>query len=443
MSIDLSQTDLASTSSSECGEWINRFRFVRQFSERIAAPLSAEDCGIQTMPDVSPTRWHLAHTTWFFETFILKNQPNYTPFDERFEYLFNSYYNAVGEQFPRWRRGAISRPGLDEILAYRHHVDAQVERLLGGELDAAAGVFSLVELGLNHEQQHQELMLTDIKHVLFANPLFPVYASEQATKSDQNQARDDSADCAERITIEETITDVGYSGDAFHFDNEGPQHRTLLQPHQISNRLVTNREFVSFVDDGGYEKPEYWLSLGWQFIQQENIEAPLYWRFVNKHWSRFGLDGIQPLDLDEPVCHVSYFEADAFSRWVGARLPTEFEWEFTANSQVGTKEDETTERGFADSLLVDGVVHPIANRRSGARSWLGNVWEWTASHYSPYPGFRPDPGAIGEYNGKFMCNQFVLRGGSCATSSDHIRVTYRNFFPPDARWQFSGVRLAW
>jgi ergothioneine biosynthesis protein EgtB len=435
-----------------------RFRSVRSFSTRIAEPLSPEDCAIQTMPDVSPTRWHLAHTTWFFETFLLAEQGNYQRFDDSFAYLFNSYYNSVGEQFPRDQRGQISRPGMNETLDYRNHIDQQVTKLLEEETLTPKQLLVL-EVGLQHEQQHQELMLTDIKHVLFSNPLHPVYAGVQQPPSSQSAEESEAnKSAAEWIGQSERLMQIGHGGDLFAYDNESPRHNALLHEHEICTRLVTNGQYLEFVESGGYQQPEHWLSLGWGVVREQQWQQPLYWFKRGKQWFEFTLAGLQPLDLTRPICHVSFFEADAFARWSGARLPTEFEWEYHASSRV--------EGVFADRLMASSqAIHPQAelvaqfsdpvppkshqtgseeSQGSSARGWLplGNVWQWTSSPYIAYPGYRPPDGALGEYNGKFMCNQYVLRGGSCATSSTHIRKTYRNFFPPDARWQFSGFRLA-
>ncbi len=404
------------------------YQRIRSLSERIAAPLSAEDCSVQSMPDASPTKWHLAHTTWFFETFLLKQRSGYEAFDQRYESLFNSYYNTVGHAFPRDRRGQISRPSLDEVWMYRRHVDRLVlDWLEANELTEYQR--EVLVLGLNHEQQHQELMFTDIKHVLFSNPDLPAY-----------QSSSDAADTAEATPMQwrterETITDIGHdaSRTAFAYDNEGPRHRELIHRHQIGSRCVTNGEYLEFIRDGGYQNPMLWLSLGWDAVNRNGWQAPLYWQSLEDRYDQFTLAGRIPLRLDDPVCHVSYFEADAFARWSGKRLPTEFEWEFAAR-------DASPGNALADRLLASNhVIHPYQQAIS---DWLGNVWEWTSSQYQAYPGYAPAAGALGEYNGKFMCNQFVLRGGSCATSSDHIRVTYRNFFPPETRWQFSGIRLA-
>jgi ergothioneine biosynthesis protein EgtB len=382
------------------------------------------------MPDVSPTRWHLAHTTWFFETFVLQaGSPDYEPFDAAYQYLFNSYYNTVGRQFPRSRRGLLSRPSLDQIWAYRHQVDRQIELFLAAE--PAASTLRVIELGLNHEQQHQELMLTDIKHVFSCNPLLPAYRPpSQGTESRRGGSAGGSP--PEWPEFAEGIHVLGATGDAFCFDNETPRHRQLVHPFRIAQRLVTNEEYVQFVEDGGYRRPELWLSLGWACVQEQNWQAPLYWQRSDGAWLEFTLQGLRPLVATQPVCHVSYFEADAFARWSGKCLPSEFQWELAAR-------DATAPGVFVESECW----HPqsAVGAGTGPRQMLGDLWEWTCSQYLPYPGYRPDAGALGEYNGKFMCNQFVLRGGSCATPQSHIRPTYRNFFPPEARWQFSGIRL--
>ncbi len=412
-----------------------KYRRVRMLSERIAAPLSSEDCAIQSMADVSPTKWHLAHTTWFFETFLLKQQSNFQPFDGRYESLFNSYYNSVGQAFPREKRGQISRPGLEEVYNYRRHVDHSILAWLdaGNLSDQQLGV---LVLGMNHEQQHQELMLTDIKHVLFCNPDRPAYqAAPKAACASSNQAM-------RWNIVDEVVTDIGFDAGTptqhreqseFAYDNEGPRHRALIQSHKIAARCVTNGEYLEFMRSGGYNEPKHWLSLGWDAVCRNQWHSPLYWIPKEDNFLIFTLAGLMPLSMDDPVCHLSYFEADAYARWAGRRLPTEFEWEHSAKSAVPSER-------FADKLMNGG--HPIHPQCQQGVDFLGNVWEWTASQYTPYPRYAPASGALGEYNGKFMCNQFVLRGGSCATSSDHIRVTYRNFFPPETRWQFSGIRLA-
>lgn len=422
---------------------ISRYETVRQFSETLAAPLSAEDCAIQSMPDASPTRWHLAHTTWFFETFLLKGTAGYRTFHPHFEVLFNSYYNSVGEQFPRAQRGMISRPGLAETMDYRRHVDESMKSFLADrELDERT--LSVIEIGLQHEQQHQELILTDIKHALSINPLFPVYQVKTAT-AEKASSRD------EVVSSKGGIVDIGFSGGQFCFDNELPRHQVLLQSYGLSASCVTNADYLKFMAAGGYQRPEFWLSAGWSTCQQRRWNSPAYWHRNGSDWQQFTLCGLQDVELDAPVCHVSYFEADAYARWAGKRLPTEFEWEnlvsFDQDKAATSEEGQCIKGHWSTNLIESGVgCHPQVSKADAKDrpfvNAFGNVWEWTASQYTAYPGYSPPDGALGEYNGKFMCNQFVLRGGSCATPFGHIRPTYRNFFPPDARWQFSGIRLA-
>ena len=405
-----------------------RFLAIRGFSERLCETLEPEDCVIQSMPDVSPTRWHLAHTTWFFETFVLNNLLDYEPYDPKFAYLFNSYYNTVGEQFPRPQRGLLSRPTLSEILRYRQYVNERMEKLLaGGDPDQLKSVLPVVEIGLQHEQQHQELMLTDIKHVLSCNPLYPAYHDS----CDRPPVDIPDLDW---IDFEEGLQWIGCQRDGFSFDNELPRHRTFVERYSMATRLVTNGEYLDFVSDGGYQRPDLWLSEGWNAVVDGNWRGPLYWFQRDGKWVQYTLAGLAPLRLAEPVCHVSYFEADAFARWAGSRLPTEAEWELAA-----------VEMPVDGNFVERAEYHPEPATNRDVSDFVqlyGDVWEWTSSQYSPYPGYVPASGALGEYNGKFMCNQFVLRGGSCATSESHIRPSYRNFFPPGARWQFSGIRLA-
>jgi ergothioneine biosynthesis protein EgtB len=405
---------------SDRGALAARYRAVRRASLTLAAPLSAEDQQVQSMPDVSPTKWHLAHVTWFFETFLLA--PAGRPvFDPAFAYLFNSYYETVGARHPRPERGLITRPGLDEVHAYRAFVDAGMEALIAAASEAQwAAMAPLVELGLNHEEQHQELLLMDIKHVLSLNPLQPAYAP---APSPARAGRE-----AEWIDFDGGLVEIGARGGAFAFDNETPRHKAWLEPYRLKDRLVTAGEWLAFVEDGGYRRPELWLSDGWAAVNRECWEAPLYWRRDADGWSIFTLHGRGPLDPHAPVCHVSFYEADAYARWAGARLPTEAEWEAAA---------------VAAPWTAPFALHPTgADDAPGLRQLAGSVWQWTASAYLAYPRFKPLAGAVGEYNGKFMSGQMVLRGGACVTPPGHARPTYRNFFPPAARWPFTGVRLA-
>ncbi|HVE48188.1 MAG TPA: ergothioneine biosynthesis protein EgtB [Casimicrobiaceae bacterium] len=402
-----------------------RFAAVRAQTTALAAPLSPEDCVVQSMPDASPVKWHLAHTTWFFETFVAKpHLPQYRDFDPAFRVLFNSYYNSVGDKHPRPERGLLTRPSLDAVLAYRHYVEQAV-----APLAASIGSWTaLIELGLQHEQQHQELIVTDVKHLLSRNPVRHAYLP--AWPLTPVAARRTGW-----VTHAGGIVEVGHEGAGFAFDNEAPRHRVLLQPFALATHPVTNGEYLAFIEDGGYRRPELWLSLGWEAVTSRDWSAPLYWERSDDKWRTFTLRGMADIDPSAPLAHVSLFEADAYARWAGARLPTEFEWE-----TLGA--DAPIEGNFLESK----VLHPLAQRVPAGDAALsqlyGDVWEWTQSSYAPYPGYRPAEGAIGEYNGKFMCNQYVLRGGSCATPRSHVRATYRNFFPADARWQFSGVRLA-
>lgn len=395
-----------------------RYLTVRACTELLCQPLQPEDYQLQSMPDCSPPKWHLAHTTWFFETFVLAaHSGGFKPFHPHFGFLFNSYYDAVGDRWPRPDRGLLSRPTVAEVAAYRKATDDRLHELLvTADEKSFAVVAPMVELGLNHEEQHQELLLTDLKHALGKNPLRPVYAppsERSSTPFAQLAWRNHPAG----------LTWVGHAGGGFAFDNEGPRHRVFVDGFHLASRLVTNGEYTHFIQDGGYARPDLWLSDGWAAKRRNGWTSPLYWEGVDR---AFTLHGEQSLDPHAPVCHVSYYEADAYARWAGARLPTEFEWE----TAVG-------DRPVAGEFLGDHVFHPT--RADGD---FGSVWVWTASPYTAYPGYRPPAGALGEYNGKFMCNQMVLRGGSCVTPTGHVRPTYRNFFPPDARWQFSGIRLA-
>ena len=403
-----------------------RYREVRGWSEKICATMATEDYVVQSMPDVSPTKWHLAHVTWFFETFLLKPHcDGYREFDSIYAYLFNSYYNAVGEQFPRPQRGMLTRPTVDHVYGYRKHVDEAMNAWLA-QSDFPEELEALVEIGLNHEQQHQELMLTDIKHVLSQNPTYPALF-------DAKQQGDVTPPPVTWHAFNEGVYEIGYDGDEFAFDNESPRHKQYLNGFEIASRLVTNGEYRQFVEDGGYSDPRYWMSEGWMTVRDRGWKAPIYWVSDVDRWKQFTLHGLAPLHPHEPVSHISYFEADAYARWAGARLPTEAEWEVASIEAPG-----------AGNFVESERYHPAPLSGCGTelRQMFGDVWEWTASPYTAYPGYMPSEGALGEYNGKFMCNQMVLRGGSCATSRTHIRPTYRNFFPTDARWQFSGVRLA-
>jgi ergothioneine biosynthesis protein EgtB len=397
---------------------LQRYLAVRAQTERLAEPLSAEDCALQSMPEASPTKWHLGHTSWFFETFVLERAlPSFSPYRVEFRVLFNSYYVGVGPRHPRHERGLLSRPSLDEVRAFRRSVDERMEELFRRHPAAAQQMADLVELGIHHEQQHQELILTDLKHLLSRNPLLPAYRRKAAPSQDRQPLQ------AAWRRFPEGIRQIGHKGRGFSFDNEQPRHRQYLAAFEISDRLVTNGEFRQFVEDGGYARAELWLSEGWDACVAQQWSGPLYWR----DGKLFTLGGMAPLDAAEPIAHLSYYEADAYARWAGARLPTEAEWETAAC-------DEATSGNFLES----GRLHPMP----GTGQYFGDTWEWTSSAYAPYPGFRPAEGAIGEYNGKFMVNQQVLRGGSCVTPAAHIRASYRNFFPASARWQFTGIRLA-
>ena len=400
--------------SSSSAELRKRFARVRAHSVALAAPLSAEDQCVQSMPDASPTKWHLAHTSWFFEAVVLvPHRPDYQPFDRRFFHLFNSYYESLGPRHPRPQRGLLTRPGLAEVHAYRDHVDAAMQRLIDERGDDWQAIAPLIELGLNHEQQHQELILTDVLHALSCNPLLPAYRPADAPVLRLAA----TTPVTNWISMPAGSAEIGHAGDGFAFDNETPRHRVHLEPYRIADRLVTCGDYAQFMADGGYERAMLWLSDGWAAVQAGEWKAPLYWiapddpRAPAAHWQVFGLHGVRPLDPAAPVSHLSFYEAAAYAEWAGARLPTEAEWE-------------------------------TAFGASGIAQMTGHVWQWTRSSYDPYPGFRPWAGAVGEYNGKFMVGQLVLRGGSAATPEGHTRPTYRNFFPAGARWQFSGLRLA-
>jgi ergothioneine biosynthesis protein EgtB len=401
---------------------LDRYVAIRQATERLCEPLETEDYVVQAIPDASPARWHLAHVSWFFETFVLRPcAGDYRPLDARYAALFNSYYDGVGPQPDRAARGALSRPTVAEVYAYRAHVDKAIEALLDAGADDH--VAAVIELGLHHEQQHQELLVTDLKANFGANPLRPAYrarAREHVTASPHAL-----------VALGGGHTEIGHDRDGFAFDNERPRHPVVLAPYALGSRLVTNAEYLVFIEAGGYARPDLWLSDGWRTVQERAWQAPLYWERTSGAWSTYTLGGAAPLELDAPVVHVSYYEADAYARWRGARLPGEAEWEHAAAGEP-----------VEGHLLDDEPDDPRPATGAGFTQLYGDAWEWTASAHLPYPGFRPLAGAFGEYNGKFMVNQMVLRGGSCATPRSHVRATYRNFFPPDARWQFSGIRLA-
>ena len=407
------------------------FSLSRQTTEQLCSPLSAEDQNVQSMEDASPTKWHKAHTTWFFETFILKNfLKDYKIFNEKFAFLFNSYYQTFGERQPRSKRGLLSKPSLEEIDKYRKYVNENIDHLVDvASDDNIEEVCNLITLGINHEQQHQELILMDILHAFFLNPLKPSYKKlnkQIEHKSNKLSWKD----------IEGGIVEIGQDferSNKFFYDNEGPKHEVLLKPFQISNRPITNREWLEFMDDGGYQKPELWLSDGWEKVNANNWQSPLYWLHdKDLSWYSFSLYGLHPLSLDAPVSHVSFYEANAYATWRSKRLPTEFEWEIASSYS-----------NHDGNLLDENILIPKINlEKFKLSNMIGGVWEYTSSNDSPYPNYSPSKGAIGEYNGKFMINQFVLRGGCCLTSQNHIRNTYRNFFYPSQRWMFSGVRLA-
>ena len=411
-------------------EIVARYQHVRGDSERLASPLTPEDWMVQSMPEASPVKWNLAHTSWFFETFILaKYDSEYEVFHPAFNYLFNSYYNAIGEMHPRPDRGMLSRPSSQSILQYRRHVDAGIANLVQNARDEIIQqIAPLIALGLAHEEQHQELLLTDLKHGLSQNPLNPgVYEKTQAEHLKAPSFRFEE--------MEGGLCEIGWNGEGFAFDNEGPRHKVYLHPFQLANRPVTNREFIAFIEDGGYQNPLLWLADGWDTVRREEWTAPLYWRKGDNVWKEYALHGEQEIDLEAPVCHVSYYEASAYACWADARLPTEFEWEAAASLFP-------LKGHFLETGAPKTPQPATSNSNEKLKQLFGDVWEWTASPYTPYPGFSVASGAIGEYNGKFMSGQMVLKGGSCATPAGHIRNSYRNFFYPQARWQFSGFRLA-
>ena len=409
-----------------------RYAEVRRATERFCAPLEVEDYVVQAMPDASPIKWHLAHVSWFFEALVLKpHLPGYESIDERYHFLFNSYYNSLGKQFHRPHRGLITRPTVADVQRYRAHVDAHMTELFH-RADASGLPLpeDVIEVGLNHEQQHQELMVTDLKSLLALNPLRPVYRERQMTGPGGD------VPALTWTGIEEGVYEIGHAGEGFAYDNEGPRHRVYVHACELADRLVTCGEFLEFIADGGYERPEFWLSNGWATLQERGWRGPLYWEQQEGEWLCYTLAGLRPVRVDEPVCHVSLYEADAYARWAGARLPTEAEWEVVA-------ERVPVEGNFVENEELH--PRPLASDHraaEGVRQLFGDVWEWTMSAYAPYPGYRVPDGALGEYNAKFMSAQNVLRGGSCGTSRMHIRPTYRNFFYPPDRWQFMGLRLA-
>jgi ergothioneine biosynthesis protein EgtB len=420
----------------------DRFHEIRNFTSSLCSTLEPEDCVVQSMPDVSPTKWHLAHTTWFFETFILKKfVPGYRAEIPEYAYLFNSYYNAAGDMHRRDLRGLISRPTVNEAQRYRASIDSHIDDLLSNADDQLLDdIEPLLVLGRHHEQQHQELLITDIKHVFAQNPLYPVYRKRKlggrSTATPPSQSSP-----LQFIDFEQTVTSIGHDGRGFAYDNEGPRHQALVPAFSLGSRPITNGEYIAFIEDNGYRRPEFWLSLGWMTVNEQRWSAPLYWTKCDGAWWHFTLSGFRPVDESEPVTHVSYFEADAYANWAGARLLTEFEWERAASDcpiEGNFVEDELFHPAAVTSLVSSNKPAPDLR----FQQMFGDVWEWTRSAYSPYPGYRAAPGALGEYNGKFMCNQYVLRGGSCATSRSHVRRTYRNFFQPEKRWQFTGIRLA-
>lgn len=408
---------------------LHRYQQVRALSETICAPLQIEDYVIQSMPEVSPPKWHLAHVSWFFETFLLKAYlDDYRTPNPLYDYLFNSYYETHGTPFPRSQRGLVSRPGVEDVYRYRRHVDQAMGELLTKPPEAHADeIHRRVELGLQHEQQHQELLLMDIKHILAQSPLHPAY------RSDLKPAVQAHGERLRWHSFGGGVKHIGHTGEGFAFDCETPRHRQFVEDFQLADRLVTNREYLSFIADGGYARPELWLADGWALLGQTGWNAPLYWQRRDDAWYEMTLGGLGELQLEAPVCHVSFYEADAYARWAEARLPSEAEWEVAAEA-----------RPADGNFLESDHLHPTApgSPHEGPAQLFGDVWEWTASAYRPYPGFRPLPGSLGEYNGKFMSGQMVLRGGCCATPQAHIRATYRNFFQPSMRWQFAGLRLA-
>lgn len=430
----LGSSSMVSADNESGASLLRRFHQIRAMTARLAARLSPEDQMVQSCPEASPVKWHLAHTSWFFETFILSSYlPDYRPFHPDFPWLFNSYYNSLGNYPEKRLRASFSRPPLQQVLDYRQYVEQQIGRLLNQ--DASYQLSKLVELGINHEQQHQELIATDIKHAFSSNPLQPAYAEQPSLRRPSGPVR------SKWLAYDGGLIEIGHTGDGFAFDNELSRHRVFLHPFRLASHPVTCRQYLSFVQDEGYQRPELWLSDGWDTLQEQRWQAPLYWKKdSDQAWNVFTLHGVVPLDdlLDTPVCHVSYYEADAYARWAGHRLPTEFEWEHAA-AMLPVSGNLLESETFHPRTLQSASQEPLP---PSPVQIFGDVWEWTQSAYSAYPGYKPAAGALGEYNGKFMCNQLVLRGGSAVTPSSHIRASYRNFFVPETRWQFSGIRLA-
>lgn len=409
---------------------LHSYETTRMMTNKLVEPLETEDYTIQSIPDVSPPKWHMAHTTWFFETFILKEyNESYRSFHEEFDYLFNSYYESVGSFFPRHSRGLLSRPSIDKVRRYRKDIDEEITQLINlADETLLVEIAGLIEIGLHHEQQHQELLMTDIKYNFSINPLKPIYRELESMETTK-------ASPLEWLSFEGGLVETGINeGNGFSFDNERPVHKVWLEPFDLATRTVTNGEYLAFIEDGGYKRAEFWLSDGWSTVKNQSWEAPLHWENKDGEWYNFTLHGLVPVNNEEPVTHISYYEAEAYASWAGKRLPTEAEWEVAVR-------DQPIEGNFVE----DGVYHPVASVKNGEgqlQKAYGDVWEWTKSPYMPYPGNKPLDGALGEYNAKFMSSQMILRGGSCVTSQSHIRPSYRNFFAPDKRWQFTGIRLA-
>jgi ergothioneine biosynthesis protein EgtB len=458
----LRQQGSGNTADDEPDSLLSSYKRIRQQSLKLCNELETEDFELQADAFVSPMKWHLAHTSWFFETFILKNTPDYQVFHPQFEFLFNSYYNAVGKQYPRDKRGLMSRPTVQEVKAYRQYVDQRLHRILSGTDALTKEQSDLLVLGLNHEQQHQELMLTDLKYNFSFNPLYPIYANAKfppQQSPDSNQGAE--IEPIKFIEFGGGIYNFGHKGIDFSFDNEKPRHQSLLQDFRIADRLITNEEYCRFIDSGGYQDPQYWLADGWAWVQDNNISGPLYWQLESEDGEsgvqqtpqryEFRLTGYGQLHPQQPVTHVSFYEADAYARWAGKRLPSEYEWEMASKKRdiAGTFVESQSFHPMQlaatenESLGKEGLgKEESGNSRDEVKQLFGDCWQWTKSSYAPYPGFKTPAGVVGEYNAKFMCNQMVLRGGSCATPKDHLRSTYRNFFYPQDRWQFTGIRLA-